>query len=369
MKKKLALSILMMTIIVNGVWSQGRRPGDDQPIVPFENMDAVTKGLDELSQTNKFSGVALIVKNGGTAFHQAYGFASKEDRLKNQLDTRFNIGSCNKIFTQVAVMRLIQRGEVKMEDQIIKYIPELKMDMADKITIRHLLTMSSGLGFYSDVPAYANNWRDFKDMEDYVPVLTELSLSFEPGSSTAYSNAGYELLGILVQRVSKLSYYDYMKKHIYAKAGMQNTDAYESDKATKNLAQGYTNYAEGEMMRPGSKASGSGFTSNNINRHSIKGTAAGGGYSTAQDMWLFVNALWNNKLLDEKHTDLIFNTFGESKVRKPTLGFGGGSLGINAMVLSDFEKGRVVIVMANYDPPTASNMAQKLWRSLIDGKI
>jgi CubicO group peptidase (beta-lactamase class C family) len=262
-------------------------------------------------------------------------------------------------------MQLIEEGKLTLEDKLIQYIPELKMEGAGEITIRHLLQMKSGLGSYFDNEYFQNNYQQLRNMEDYLPALVDLELYFEPGSSRRYSNAGYELLGILVQRISGKNYYDFVRENVYNKAKMLHTDAYERDQLTDNLALGYSQYKESDFLGSELPVSQKGKFEQDVNqRHAVKGTAAGGGYTTAEDLYHFVLALQQNKLLDKKHTDLIFNRFEEKEARYPSYRKGGGSVGINAMINADFEKNYVIIVLSNFDPPTASDLASRLAKTI-----
>lgn len=340
-----------------------------KPAKPFANIEEANNYLAQQEKEKLFSGTALIVKKGTVIFREAYGLANIAEHIPNNTETKINIGSLNKTFTGVSVMQLVEKGKLSLEDKIVDYIPELKMEMADQITIRHLLQNKSGLGTYFQEKGYVENLQKLRNMEDYVPIIAPLKLAFAPGTGRQYSNAGYELLGVLVQRISDLNYYDYVKKHIYKKAKMENTDAYERDKRTENLAQGYTRHNEGEWPAPDAQVSNistNKFIQNVNERHAVKGTAAGGGFSTIDDLYAFVKALSENKLLSEKNTDLVFNRFEKKEARTMTYRVGGGSIGINAMILADFSQDYVVVVLANYDPPTASNLAHRLEKTLLE---
>jgi CubicO group peptidase (beta-lactamase class C family) len=328
---------------------------------PFKDFSEAEAFIEKQSEYNLFSGAVLVQSTDSALIKKAYGLANKKKMVKNTTDTRFNIGSINKVFTAVCVMQLVERGKITLEDKIRTYIPELKMPMADEITVQHLLEMKSGLGSYWDSKLFQEKHKQLKDIENYLPIVSEYELSSRPGTERQYSNSGYELLGILVQRVSGKNYYEYVRDNIYGKIGMKNTDSYARDHNNINLAQGYTNYSEGEPLRPNKRGD---FKTNVWAWQPLRGTAAGGGYSTLDDLSKFLIALSNNKLLTKASTDMVVNKFRPFPNRKTTFSFRGGSYGVNAEIHYNSDKEIAVIVLANYDPPTASNLANRLIETL-----
>lgn len=350
--------LLQLTII-----SYGQNKNRPQA-VPFNDFTEAKSYLDQQSENNLFSGAVLVQSKNNILVEKAYGMADKQKEIPNNINTKFNIGSINKVFTSVCVMQLVEAGKIKLEDKITKYIPELKMPMADEISIKHLLEMKSGLGSYWDSDLFRKRLKKLYDIEDYLPIINEYELSSKPGTEWQYSNSGYELLGILVQRVSKENYYDYVRKNVYKKAGMNNTDAFERNKNINNLAYGYTNYVQGEALNPAKPGS---YEQNIKDWQPIKGTAAGGGYSTLKDLYRFLTALNNNKLLSQEHTDMVINRFKALPKRKNVHSFRGGSYGTNAIISYNITKETAVIVLSNYDPPTATIIARRLTETIDQG--
>lgn len=331
-------------------------------MVPFTNIRELDQYLEKQAAHNKFSGVVLIAKDGVPLFQKAYGLASKRFNVPNKIDTKFNIGSINKVFTSVAIMQLLEKGKLTLDDTISKYLPDFPREVADKITIRHLLQHRSGMGHYWDNEKYKANWTRFRTVADYIDIIKDEPLNFEPGTSRQYSNSGYEVLGAIIEKVSGQDYYDYIRENIYNPAGMTNTDSHEMDVPVENLAIGYTN------LNPfGPK--GEGYQRNNMFLHSIKGTPAGGGYSTAEDLLKFVVALYNNKLLSPKYTDIMFNRYNDVETpgkRPQMVAFAGGAPGINAVMEMNFENRHTVIVLSNYDPPTAIELGKSIMKMLTE---
>ena len=332
----------------------GIEPADAVEL-PIDSIDQLDELLTSRAADGSFSGAVLIERNGETVFHRAYGMASKRYAVANQLDTRFNIGSLNKLFTSVAVLQLAEDGRLDLDDTIGEYLDGFPPEVSDAVTVRHLLQHRSGWGSYWENEYYRRHWTRLRTVSDYVHFIREIPLDFEPGSSEQYSNAGYEVLGAIVEAVSGLDYYDYVKQNIYSPAGMGSTDSYESDQVVPNLATGYLGGPDGA------------FETENTFMHSIRGTPAGGGYSTAADLQAFFRALESGSLVGKKYVHLMFNRYDPPAGNRDlngAIGLGGGGPGINAAVERDFSDDVLVIVLSNYDPPTAEELAAQLARLL-----
>ena len=207
--------------------------------------------LEEMTRNDEFSGSVLIARNDIPVFAEAFGYASREYSVPNRVETKFNLGSINKVFTKTAVAMLVSRGMLSLDDPIGKYIKDYpNREAAEKVTVRHLVDMTSGIGDffgqrYSDTP----KWR-IRTLEDYLPLFADRPLDFEPGTDNQYSNGGFVVLGIIIERVSGESYFDFVRRHIFEPAGMNDTDSFEADEIIENLASGYTlrgpGFEEGE---------------------------------------------------------------------------------------------------------------------------
>jgi CubicO group peptidase (beta-lactamase class C family) len=323
------------------------------------------KYLEKLVGADVFSGTVVVAHDGKPLFERAYGLASKAYQVPNQLDTKFNLGSMNKMFTAVAIAQLAEAGKLDFSDPLIKHLPDFpNQAAARKITLHHLLTHTSGLGDYF-TPKYQETSKDrFRKIADYFPLFADKPLEFEPGAKFRYSNAGFMVLGAVVEKVSGQDYFDYVRAHIYRPAGMANTDAYEMDHDTPNLAIGYTRMGPGAGVR------------NNLFLHVVKGGPAGGGFSTAEDLVRFDQALRQHKLLAPKFTDVVMAGkidlpggdgtryaygFEDERFRgQRIVGHGGGFPGINSQLDMYLDSGYTVAVMTNYDPPAAMNVAERL---------
>ncbi|OXA93473.1 serine hydrolase domain-containing protein [Flavobacterium hercynium] len=272
-------------------------------------VDPIKSQLKNLEKENNLSGVVLIAKNGKPIYREAFGFANLPDSVKNKPDTKFNLASINKMFTGMAIMQLVEAGKISLQDKVGKYLLDYpNKAVADSVTIHQLLTHTSGMNsFWEEYDKVAKE--KFKTVSDYLPLFANAKLSFVPGSDFYYSNSGYMVLGLIIEKVSGQDYFDYVKEHIYKPAKMINTDAYELNNAIPNLATGYTMSLE----EPGQ-------WKNNIFSNLAKGTPAGGGYSTVDDLLNFANALQNNRLLSKESTAIY--TAGRVKFRDGMYGYG-----------------------------------------------
>ena len=249
--------------------------------------------LTELAANDEFAGVVLVARDGKPLFTKAYGLANREHEVPNRADTRFRLGSMNKMVTAVAIAQLADQGKLSLDDPIGEHLPPgwVEQKIGRQVRIRQLLNHTSGLGDYLD-PVLEQALYKFSDLEDYKEIVAKDTLSFEPGSEWAYSNTGFLLLGVIVAKVSDMDYYEYVRRNIYRPAGMKNSDHYDHTRPTPGLADGYWTY-EGELRK-------------NTLLLAPRGTSAGGGYSTAEDLLAFDTALRSNKLLSAEMRDRLF---------------------------------------------------------------
>jgi CubicO group peptidase (beta-lactamase class C family) len=338
-------------------------PAPAEFAIPRTNQDsalaALHAELEKAAASDLFSGTVLIAKDGKPVFTAAYGFADREKKVSNKLDTRFRIGSMNKMITAVAVLQLAQAGKIKLSDPLGKYLTDYpNSGVATKVTIHHLLTHTGGTGDFFG-PQFDAHRLELRTLQDYVKLYGSRGVAFEPGSRWEYSNYGFLLLGVLVEKVSGQNYYDYVAEHVYKPAGMNSTGALPEEQDVPNRSVGYTKFGGGDAWKP------------NTNTLPYRGTSAGGGYSTVEDLLRFANAIENHTLLDAEHTVLL--TTG--KVDTPNggkyaygfadqtgggvrcFGHGGGAPGMNGDLRICPQSGYVIAVLANLDPPSAQRMA------------
>ena len=322
--------------------------------------------MDKLVAKGMFSGTLLIAKGEKVLLTMAAGEASKAFHVPNNIDTKFNLGSMNKMFTSTAVVRLAEKGKISLDDPIGKYVDEtwLPKDVTDKITVRHLLTHSSGLGSYFNEIYQRSSRTLFRELDDYKPLIKDDRPAFEPGQRFQYSNTGMFMLGVIIEKATGENYFEHIRKTIYEPAGMINSDCYEMDFPVENLAIGYS---------PDPK-SPYGWQ-NNLYKHVIKGGPAGGGFSTVKDLHKFALALLGGKYvstgsLEGMWTDHLGANYGygfrvADGAAGKVVGHGGGFSGINSNLDIYLDSGYIVAVMSNIDrgaSPVAAKMLELLGR-------
>jgi len=334
------------------------------------NNSAIAKEIDVfikgLVADDKFSGAVLVAKDDKPIFQKAYGRASKEFNVPNQTNTKFNVASMGKMFTGIAVAQLAEQGKLSFNDFIGKHLPDYPKEVASRVTIHHLLTHTSGMGSYWKDEFHEANHARFRTIQDFFPFFVNDALAFPPGTKWSYSNAGFMVLGAIIEKVTGQSYFAYVKENVFRRAGMNDTDFYEADRVTPNLAIGYTK--QNRYLR------GTTEWTNTLFISPVKGGAAGGEYSTVEDLLRFSVALRQHKLLSSETTDTaLTGKFEYTTTRKYAYGFAndivngqrivfhdGGANGISAEFDVYRDIGYTIAVLSNYDHPAARPVVKKV---------
>jgi CubicO group peptidase (beta-lactamase class C family) len=296
-----------------------------------------------------FGGAVLIARHDKLLLEHACGLASRRYDVPNTVETRFNLGSMNKMFTAVAIMQLVEAGKVSLDDPLGKYADEswLPLDVSRTITIRQLLTHTSGLGSFVGPEWDRMSRRLFRELSDYKPLVRGERPAFPPGTGWSYSNTGPLLLGVVIEKASGENYFDYVRAHIYGPSGMRDTDCWPLDEPVRNLVMGYSPAREG-----------SGWRENTV--HNIfRGGPAGGGYSTVGDLLRFAHALQGGKLVSKASLDFMWtdhppHNYGAGfTIEATAAGTAYGHDGIFAGVSTRFHiypaTGYVVAILGNLD--------------------
>ena len=317
--------------------------------------------LEEQARAGKFSGTALVAKDGQPLLLESAGLASKRFRAPNTAATKFNLGSINKSFTAVAVLQLVEAGLVGIDDPIGKHLDLFPKDIGAKVKVRHLLDMSSGWGDYWGHPYFLQHKDELRTVADHMAFIKDMPLDFEPGAKSQHSNTGFEVAGALIEKVSGMDYFDYIREKICRPAGMSDTDSYDRDSAVENLAVGYTN------MHPLNQDA-TNFRWENTYILSPRGTPAGGGYSTAGDMLKYDAALRSGKLVGKACVDFLSNGFrgkiGDPFTPQRVLRSAGGANGVSTFFARDLRNGYTIIVLTNLDNPAAIELGNEIIKLL-----
>ncbi len=322
---------------------------------------ALRTEMEKGATEDRFAGAAMVVKDGKPVFSAAYGLADREKKTPAKVSTQFRLGSMNKMFTATAILQLVQAGKFELTDTVGTILTDYpNQDLAKKVTIHHLLTHTGGTGDFFG-PEFDTHRLELKTLQDYVKLYGKRGLEFEPGSKWEYSNYGFLLLGVIVEKVSGQNYYDYVAEHIFKPAGMTATASLSEDQVVPDRSVGYTKFDGGSTWKP------------NIDTLMYRGNSAGGGYSTVEDLTRFAAALVSHKLLDAKNTELLttgkvetprggdkyaYGFFDHKVGGLRCFGHGGGAPGMNGELEICPESGYVIVALANVDPHAAEHMVE-----------
>jgi CubicO group peptidase (beta-lactamase class C family) len=320
------------------------RPADDVPRGRL-NGAQIIKELNayvaKLVAADMLAGAVLVARDGKPIFKRAYGL--NNSKTANRIDTKFDLASMSKMFTSVAIAQLVQQGKLSYDDTIGKLLPEYpNRQAAEKVTIHHLLTHTSGIVDFLDKQEYQaarhGGKSTFLTMQDWFPFFASDPLSFEPGAKNDYSNGNFIVAGAVIEKITGQSYFDYVREHIFQPAGMSNTV----------------------------------FTVGN-------GNSAGGGLSTIGDLLKFDIALRQHKLLSAKYTDIILTPkvetgggegygygFEISQVNgKRIVGHSGGTTEVDNKFDAYLDNGYTVIALTK--PHASKNVTRKLKELITQG--
>ncbi|OJJ14272.1 hypothetical protein BKI52_43080 [marine bacterium AO1-C] len=264
--------------------------------------------LQNLSKQDHFSGAVLVAKDDQVLFEGAYGDRNKKKGLKNNLNTAFCLASTTKTFTAVAIAQLAEKGKLKFTDFISKYIPEYPKDIAQQVTIHHLLTHTSGIEL-DDYKPFNQAVQKARSVEEllkaqlkYMDHMNEnRRKNFKVLNKHDYSNENFSLLGVIIERVSGMSYAQYLEKNIFKPAGMNRSFAdYTKLAQDHNQAMGYTFYDNDREFNPEKRQENTAF-------NDVIASPAGGVYSSVRDLYKYFRAINTGKLISPKMRAVLFN--------------------------------------------------------------
>jgi CubicO group peptidase (beta-lactamase class C family) len=253
----------------------------------------LTRFAVKLAEAGVFSGVVSVFRRGQPLYVGAFGLAQRDPPVPNSVDTRFELASVSKMFTAVAVARLVEQGRLSYQDTISKLLPDYpNRAVAPRLTVQHLLTHTSGLPEYLFTPAYRAARMSVRSPLDYWPFFANDTLEFPPGSKWSYSSSNYVLLGAIVERLAGRPFVEHVHASILAPLGMTRSSYQANAQAT---ATPFTRFGPGrrpDLQRYHAVERGA----------DSRGSPAGGGFSTAPDLQRFANALLSGALLSEEGT-------------------------------------------------------------------
>jgi CubicO group peptidase (beta-lactamase class C family) len=254
-----------------------------------DKIDGLMKLYHEYGQ---FNGTVLVAQHGNIIYKKGLGSANMEWDIANQPDTKFRLGSITKQFTSMMILQLVQQGRLKLDGKITEYLPDYPKKTGDRITIHHLLTHTSGIPGYTELPFFRDISRNPSAPAAFVKLFADSALLFEPGARFSYSNSGYFLLGVIIEKITGKPYEQVLKENILSPVNMNSTGYDQHNPILKKRASGY-------------QKDGFGYINAEYLDMSLP-YSAGALYSTVEDLYLWDRALYTDRLLPEKTRDLLF---------------------------------------------------------------
>lgn len=326
------------------------------PSVSEAELPKAIEAMVAAARAKGFVGQVLVAKREQPLFAQAYGDADRGTHRALTLDTPVNLASNNKMFTALLIAQLVEEGKLDWDDKVGKFLPDWpQAAVRDKVTVANLLTHTSGLGEYWG-PEHEARMATLDTVAEYAELVRADKPAEVPGKDFKYSNNGYVLLGLIAEKATGRDYYELVRERIYQRAGMVHADHYANTDNSSGFAIGY--------LADGSSSAG---------RIALRGSPAGGGYASANDLLAFANALLAGKLVQPAtlarmttgHApmgpDMAYG-YGFGVTSRPEKHFGhdGGTQGTNSSFEVFPDSGYVVIVQSN-----TGNGSQPLSQRLI----
>jgi CubicO group peptidase (beta-lactamase class C family) len=308
-----------------------------------------------VNELGPFSGVILVAKDGQIIASEGYGMADLEFQVRNSPETRFRIASVTKPITATAILLLAEGGKLSVHDPIHKYLPDCP-EAWKAITIHHLLTHTSGLPEYFDLPGYDEKKRAYAGAKDFIEKLGSAPIKFAPGKEHKYANSNYILLGFIIEAASGKTYGEFLRQRIFEPAGMANTGCDDGTTIIRNRAAGYS--WEKDIVPAEYFDARNSYASGNV-------------YSTAGDLLRFVEALAGGRLVNTSTLDAMltpqkseygYGWFITNWNGRHVVMHGGGMNGVKSDVKYLPDERVCVVVLSNIDVTKVSQIGEVLMR-------
>jgi len=338
------------------------------PCPANEKSDQIDKLMQTYQNYNQFNGVILVAEHSQVIYRQGFGYANMEWNIPNTPETRFRLASISKQFTVMLIMQLVEEGKLKLDGTLSTYLRYYRKDNGEKITIYHLLTHTSGIPSYTNLRTF---WpvkiRDSFQPDSLIVKYCSGDLEFEPGSKFNYNNSGYVILGSIIEHTTGKLYEQVLREKIFDPLGMTNS-GYDHNKTV--LPKRATGYDKDFINF---------FNSDYIDM-SVP-FAAGGLYSTIDDMYLWDQALYTDRLLSSKYREIMFSPYlnnyafgwGVNRVPKGVAGdstlaitHSGGINGFNTRIIRLVEDRNLIVVLMNAPGANINEICQKIIAILYD---
>ncbi|HZG54131.1 MAG TPA: serine hydrolase domain-containing protein, partial [Pyrinomonadaceae bacterium] len=323
-----------------------------QPAASAQGGDKAARIEEYLARANKtgqFNGAALVAENGRVIYKKGLGLANMEWNVPNEADTKFRLASITKQFTAALILQLVDQGKLKLDGKLSDYLPDYRKDVGDKVTIHHLLTHTSGIPSYTSLPKFMEEAsRTPYQVAEFVKKYASGDLEFEPGAKFRYNNSGYFLLGAIIEKIHGKPYEQVIKENIFDPLGMKNSGYDRHNTILSKRASGYQKTPAGYVNAP--------YLDMSIPY------AAGSLYSTVEDLYLWDQALYADKIVSAKSKEVMYKPFldnyaygwGISKVTLPqskevinSVAHSGGIHGFSTLLTRYPEQKHLIVLLDN----------------------
>ncbi|HMC02167.1 MAG TPA: serine hydrolase [Flavobacteriaceae bacterium] len=335
-------------------------------------VEEIEKLVQTYTDYGKFNGSVLVSEHGEVIYKKGFGMANMEWDIPNQPNTKHRLGSISKQFTAMLILQLAAEGKLDLQAPVTTYLPDYPKSTGDIITTHHLLTHTSGIPNYTAFPRFfQDESRNPYTPDEFVKKFQDSVLDFTPGEKFSYSNSGYFLLGVLIEKISGKSYEEMLHEKIFTPLSMNDSGFDHHKDILKNRATGY-------------EKNGNNYVNSNYLDMSIP-YAAGSLYSTVEDLYLWDQSLYTNKLLPKKYMDLYFKPqipafgrhyaygwgVGKQAIGKSTdsiyvIGHGGGINGFNTLITRIPEDNALIVLLNNTGRVPLNGMTEAISAILYD---
>jgi len=337
MKTRKLLFLLLVILVASGA------------AIGQSNSKKIDDLLKKYAEYGQFNGTVLVAEKGKVIYKKGHGMANMEWDIPNAPDTKFRIGSVTKQFTAALIMQFVEEGKIKLDDKITDHLKDYRKDTGDKITIHQLLNHTSGIPSYTGLPGFfQKESRNPYSVDDFVKKFASGDLEFEPGSKFNYNNSGYFLLGAIIEKVSGMKYEQAVSNLIFKPLGMKNSGYDNHSPLIKKRARGYQKTPFGYTNAP--------YLDMGIPY------AAGSLYSTVEDLYIWDQSLYANKIVSAESKQKMFTPgkanygygfdirdrkLGKSDKTVKIVSHGGGINGFNCLFSRSVNDKNLVIILDN----------------------
>jgi CubicO group peptidase (beta-lactamase class C family) len=324
--------------------------------LPMPSLEKLADLVFASAQSGEMPGVSvLIARDGKILYQKGFGYADVGNRVQVTPETKFRIGSITKQFIASCILKMQEEGKISVDDKLSKYIPGFPR--GDEVTIRHLLTHTSGIHSYTDRPGFLKYVTLSITPAALVDTIKAYPYDFNPGDRYHYNNSGFFLLGYIIEKISGMSLADYLKENLFKPLGMNNTGVYTTTRLLDHEAYGY-DMENGNIVKA-------------LNWDMTWAGGAGSLYSTAQDLYTWNEAVFNGKVLSAESMKAAFTPAVLNNGEKTDYGFGwsmsdyrgyhfishgGGLHGFLSFIARQPDEKTTVVVLCNStNPPSGIN--------------